>query len=135
VRSAAAIGVAALVAAALAGCGGGELSGAQREHLEGRIAAAKRAAAARDGDGVRAALVRFRSDVRELRDAGALSDEDADRLLTGALAASRRARAELAPPAPTATATPAPTATAAPPKARPPGKAKGKKHGKGHKKP
>ena len=123
--------MAALVAVAIAGCGDEGLSSAQRDHLAGRIAAAKRAAGAGDADGVRAALVRFRSDVRELRDAGALSDDDAARLLAGALAASRRARSELAPaPAPTATVTPPPTATAAPAK---PGKGKGKgheKHGK-----
>jgi hypothetical protein len=131
-RSAAAIGLATLVVAA--GCGGGSLSSAQRERLEGRIADARKAAGARDADGVRRALASFRASVRSARDDGAVSKPEADRLIVQALTASRRVRAEITP-APTAvpTATPVPTLAPAP---GPPGKAKkdkpGKHHGHGH---
>ena len=130
-RSAAAIGVAALVMAA--GCGGGGLSSAQRDRLEARIADARKAADARDGDGARRALASFRASVRSARDAGAISNDDAQRLLTGALQAQSRVSAEITPepnPAPTPVATA--TATPAPPTPKPGKKPKGKPHGKGH---
>jgi hypothetical protein len=127
-RSAAAIGLAALVVAA--GCGDGSLSSAQRARLEGGIADARKAAAAHDADGVRQALASFRASVRSARDAGAVSQDDADRLIAQALTASRRVRAEITPvPTPAPTATPAPTLA---PAKKPPGKAKKDKPGKGH---
>jgi hypothetical protein len=131
-RSAAAIGLAALVVAA--GCGGGSLSSAQRARLEGGIADAHKAAAAHDAGGVRQALASFRASVRSARDAGAVSQGDADRLIAQALTASRRVGAEITP-VPTAAPTAAPTATPAPtlaPAKKPPGKAKKDKPGKGH---
>jgi hypothetical protein len=131
-RSAAAIGLAVLAVAA--GCGGGSLSSAQRARLEGGIADARRAAAAHDADGVRQALASFRASVRSARDAGAVSQDDADQLIARALAASRRVRAEITP-VPTPAQTAAPTVTPAPtlaPAKKPPGKAKKDKPGKGH---
>ena len=139
-RSAAAIGVAALVL--VAGCGGDDgLSGAGREGLTERINQARKAAAAHDADEARGALVSFRANVRAARDRGEISSDDAERLLTGALQASRRVTAEITPePTPAATATPTPAATVAPtpaPVAPAPGKPKKEKKGKakGHGKP
>jgi hypothetical protein len=138
-RSVAAIGLAVLLAA---GCGGSGLSTAQRDGLQERLAQARKAAGAHDGAGVRTALARFRARVRAARDDGAVSKDDADRLIAQALAASHRASAEIRPePTPEATPTPTPAATVAPaPKPpEPPGKAKkdkkdkpGKGHGRGH---
>jgi hypothetical protein len=130
-RSAAAIGVAALVLAA--GCGGDGVSGAERERLTARIDQARDAAKARDADGARAALTSFRASVRSARERGEISIDDAERLLTGALQASRRVRAEITPaPTPAPTATPAPAATVAPaPPAPAPGKKPKKHEGKG----
>jgi len=50
-----------------AGCGDEGLSGAQRAGLEARVDQARDAAEARDADGVRRALVAFRSSVRAAR--------------------------------------------------------------------
>jgi hypothetical protein len=125
-RSAAAIAVTALVA--VAGCGGGtKVSSAQRDRLTARVAQARTAAEAHDGEGVRRALGSFRASVRAGRARGEISQDDADRLLTAALQASRRVRAEITPQ-PTPAATPTPTATAAPaaPAPQPVGKQKGK---------
>ena len=128
-----------LIATALpaAGCGGDGLSSAQRDRLEGRIAAAREAAGARDAAAVRGELTRFRADVRRARAAGEVSEQDADRLLALALTAQRRVRAEITPaPTPAPAATAAPTAVPAPatpgpkPGKRPKGKAKGKGGGK-----
>ncbi|MEO8690030.1 MAG: hypothetical protein ABI611_17670 [Solirubrobacteraceae bacterium] len=118
---------------AAAGCGGGGLSGTQRDQLAARVDQAREAAAARDADGVRRALVAFRASVRAARDRDEISSDDAGRLLTGALQASRRVRAEITPaptpatPAPAATVAPAPPAHGKKPK-KDKGKAKG--HGK-----
>ena len=132
-RGAVAIGLAAL--AVTAGCGGDGVSAATRERLGDRLDDARGAARARDGAGVRRALASFRTSVRSARERGEISDEDAGRLLTAALAASRRARAEITP-APTPTPTAAPTAFAPsapePPPAAAKGKGKGKGRGKGH---
>jgi hypothetical protein len=125
------------VAVAVAGCGGGtKVSSAQRDRLTARVDQARAAAEAHDGDGVRRALASFRASVRAGRARGEISQDDADRLLAGALQASRRVRAEITPqPAPAAT--PSPTATVAPaaPAPQPPGKqpkGKGKGHDKKH---
>ena len=131
-RSAAAIGLATLAVAT--GCGGGEgLSGAQREGLKARLEQARTAAEGGQADGVRRALTSFRAGVRAARDGGAISKDDADRLLSGALQAQRRVSAEITP-APTVAPTPLATATAtpAPPAPKPGKKPKGKPHGKGH---
>ena len=133
-RSAAAIVLAALVVAA--GCGGdGGVSSAQRERLSARLDDARQAAERRDADGARRALISFRTSVRAARGRGEISGADADRLLDGALQASRRVRAEITP-APTPAPTPVPTATAtvapAAPPAPAPGKKKPKGKGKGH---
>jgi hypothetical protein len=123
-----------------AGCGANDgLSGAGRERLTARIDQARDAAKAHDAGAARAALVSFRASVRAARERGEISTDDAERLLTGALQASRRVTAEITPaptPAPTPSATPA--ATVAPAPAAPaPGKKpkkdkpdKGKGHGK-----
>ena len=116
-----------------AGCGGDNgLSGAQREQLAARINQARKAAEARDADGARGALVVFRTSVRAARDRGEISSDDADRLLTGALQASRRVSAEITPePTPAPTPTPTPAATVAPAPAAPaPGKKPKKDKGK-----
>jgi hypothetical protein len=136
-RAAAAIGVAALVLAA--GCGGDDgLSAAQRERLLARIDQVRDAAKARDAGAARAALVSFRASVRAARERGEISSADAERLLTGALQASRRVRAEITPeptPVPTPAATPAPAPAPAVPVTPKPGK-KPKDQGKakGHEK-
>ena len=139
-RSAAAIALAALVVAA--GCGGdGGVSSAQRERLSARVDDARKAAKGRDADGVRRVLISFRTSVRAARERGEISEADADRLLDGALQASRRVRAEITP-APTPAPTPVPTATATVAPAAPPAPAPGKKpkdkqpkgQGKGHEK-
>jgi hypothetical protein len=121
-----------------AGCGGEDgLSGAQREQLAARIGQARKAAEARDAGGARGALASFRAGVRTARDRGEISSDDAERLLTGALQASRRVSAEITPeptPAPTPTPTPAGTvapAPAAPAPGKKPKKNKGKAKGHG----
>jgi len=128
VRAVAATGLALLVLAA--GCGDEELSGARRDRLSERIADAREAAGSQDAAGARRALAAFRRDVRAARDQGEISREDADRLLRGALRASRRVRAEITPEP-----TPAPTAFApsaqAPPERKDEEKEKGKGKGKG----
>jgi hypothetical protein len=132
-----AIGLAALMLAT--GCGGDDgLSGAQRQRLAAGIDQARKAADARDADGARRALVSFRASVRAARKRGEISLDDAERLLTGALQASRRVSAELTPeptPLPTATATavPAPAAPAPKPAKKPKEKGKAKGHEKGGK--
>jgi hypothetical protein len=129
-----ALGLAAL--ALVAGCGGGSLSSAQRSRLEGELANARKAAAAHNPAGVAHALAVFRASVRSARADGAISREDAGRLIAQALTASRRAGAEITPtptPAATPVATPAATiapAAPAPQPAQPPGKAKKDKPGK-----
>src|SRR4051812_15375329 len=94
-------GVAALALAALlgavAGCGDDGLSAARRERLGDRIADAREAAGSQDAAGARRALAAFRRDVRAGRQRGEITPEDADRLLRGALQASRRVRAEITP--------------------------------------
>ena len=130
-RSATAIGIVVLVLAA--GCGGDDgLSGAQREQLAARIDQARKAAEARDAGGARGALASFRADVRAARDRGEISSDDAERLLTAALRASRRVSAEITPrPTPAPTSTPTPAATVAPAPAAPePGKKPKKDKGK-----
>jgi hypothetical protein len=104
------------------------VTSAQREQLAARLADARDAAAARDGAGVRRALAALRVEVRAARDRGEISADDADRLLTTALQASRRARIEITPQ-PLPTATPEPPAPAPKPEGK--GKAKGKKGKKG----
>ena len=129
-----------LVLAALllgVGCGDDGLSASRRSQLAARVDQARAAAGKRDADGVRRALAAFRATVRVARDRGDISAEDADRLLAGALQASRRARQEITPqpaPTPAATATvapaPAPAAPAKPEKPKGHGNSKGGK-GKG----
>ena len=117
----------------VAGCGGDDgLSGAHREQLAARLGQARKAAEARDADGARGALVAFRTSVRAARERGEISNDDADRLLTGALQASRRVSAEITPePTPAPTSTPTPAATVAPAPAAPaPGKKPKKDKGK-----
>ena len=137
-RSATAIGLAVLVLTA--GCGGDDgLSGAHREQLSARLAEVRKAAGARDAGGARGALASFRADVRAARDRGEISSADAERLLTGALQASRRVSAEITlEPTPAPTPTPTPAATVAPTPAAPApgkkpkqdkGKAKGREKG------
>jgi len=126
-------GLTLVVVLLVAGCGdSGRVSAADRERLAAHVADARKAAKARNGDGVRHALASFRASVRAARDRGEISPDNADRLLTAALQASRRVRAEMTP-APTPAATPAPTtaATPAPAAPAPPGKAKKKANGKG----
>ena len=120
---------AGVVALFVAGCGGASVTSAQREQLAARLAGARDAAAARDGAGVRRALAALRVEVRAARDRGEISADDADRLLTTALQASRRARIEITPQ-PLPTATPEPPAPAPKPEGK--AKAKGKKGKKGH---
>ena len=130
---------AVLVLLALAGgCGGGSaISGDERRALAEQIADAREAAGARDPDGVARAMSLLRRDLRELREDGKLTEDDAARLRATSIQASRRARVELTPE-PEPTATPAPAETVAPEAvapeavapaapAAPPGKAKGKK--------
>lgn len=126
-------GLVVVVVLVVAGCGDrGGVTAAHRERLASLVTDARKAAQARDGDGVRRALASLRASVRAARDRGEISPDDADRVLTAALQASRRARAEFSP-APTPAATPAPTAAATPAPAAPapPGKAKGKDNGEG----
>jgi hypothetical protein len=132
VRSAAAIGLTALVV--VAGCGGGaNVSTAQRARLEARVGQARTAAEAHDADGVRDALASLRASVRAGRDRGEISKDDADRLLTAALQASRRVRAEITPqPTPVATPVPTTPATPAPLTGKKPGRGKDEHKGKGH---
>ena len=128
-------GLALLVVLLVAGCGdSARVTAADRERLAAHVADARTAAEARDGDGVRRSLASFRAGVRAARDRGEISPDNANRLLTAALQAGRRVRAEITP-APTPAATPAPTTTATPAPAAPapPGKAKGKGKGKGKK--
>jgi hypothetical protein len=136
-RVAAAAGLAILVLAT--GCGDDGLSAARRDRLHERIADAREAAGSDDAAGARRALIAFRRDVRAGRSRGEITRADADRLLRGALQASRRVTAEITPePTPSPSATAAPTATPAPTAFAPsaptppvaPGEAKGK--GKGH---
>jgi hypothetical protein len=120
-----------------AGCGGGaNVSSAQRARLEARIGQARTAAEAHDADGARRALTSLRASVRAARDRGEISKDDADRLLTAALQASRRVRAEITPQ-PTPVATPVPTvpatpATPAPLPGKKPGRSRDEHKGKGH---
>lgn len=126
--------LAVVVVLFVAGCGDdGGVTAAHRERLAARVADARKAAEARDGDGVHRALASLRASVRAARERGEISSDDADRLLTTALQARRRARAEITPE-PTPAATPAPTAAATPAPAAPapPGKAKGKDKAKGN---
>ena len=124
-------GLAGVALLLVAGCGeDAGVTTAQRERLAARVADARKAADARDGDGVRRALASLRASVRAARDRGEISSDNADRLLITALQASRRARAEITPE-PTPAATPAPTATPAPAPPAPRAKAKGKGEGKG----
>lgn len=125
-------GLALVVVLFVAGCGdSGRVTATGRERLAAHVADARKAAEARDGDGVRRALASFRARVRAARDRGEISPDNASRLLTAALQASRRVRAEMTP-VPTPAATPAPTAAATPAPAAPapPGKANGKGKGK-----
>jgi hypothetical protein len=94
-----------------AGCGDDGLKPASRDRLGERIADAREALGSDDAAGVRRALIAFRRDVRAARERGEITAERADRLLRGALQASRRVRAEITPE-PTATVAPAPTAVA-----------------------
>jgi hypothetical protein len=94
-----------------AGCGDDGLKPASRDRLGERVADAREALGSDDAAGVRRALIAFRRDVRAARERGEITAEDADRLLRGALQASRRVRVEITPE-PTATVAPAPTAVA-----------------------
>ena len=126
-------GLALVVVLFVAGCGdSGRVTATDRERLAAHVADARKAAEARDGDGVRRALASFRASVRAARDRGEISPENANRLLTAALQASRGVRAEMTPaPAPAATPAPTTAATPAPAAPAPPGKAKRKANGKG----
>jgi hypothetical protein len=108
-RGVTAFGLALLLAAS--GCGDDGLRPASRDRLGERIADAREALGSDDAAGVRRALIAFRRDVRAARERGEITAEDADRLLRGALQASRRVRVEITPD-PTPTVAPAPTAVA-----------------------
>ena len=119
-------GIVLLLAAAVAGCGGGDdkpgLTNGQAQALVAQLEAARANAATRDAEGTRAALARFRRSVARLQRDGHLSAETARALRIGAQRVLARVVSDSAPPAqPTTQTTPAP----APP---PPGPAKRKKH-------
>jgi hypothetical protein len=109
-RGVTALGLTLVIAAP--GCGDEGLDPERRERMGDRIADAREAAGSEDAAGARRALVAFRREVREALAKGEISREDADRLLDGALQASRRVRAEITPePTSTPSAVVAPSAT------------------------
>jgi len=148
-RGVTALGLTLVIAAP--GCGDEGLDPERRERMGDRIADAREAAGSDDAAGARRALVAFRREVREALAKGEISQEHADRLLDGAVQATRRVRAEITPePTATPAAVVAPTATptaVAPSAPEPPpepndaekgkgnGKAKGKAKGKEKGKP
>lgn len=89
------------VCTVLAACGADadepSLTAAQVAELRRSISAARGGAEQGDRGAVRAALERFRSDVRRLAANGALSQDRAEALLSGAEQAQRRVEVEIAP--------------------------------------
>ena len=136
-------GIVLLLAAALAGCGSGDdktpgLTNGQAAALVAQLEAARANAAARDAEGTRDVLARFRRSVARLQREGALSAETARALRIGAQRVAARVASDSAPPP----AQPAPTVseTTPAPAPAPPGQKKkqhdkkgkpGKGHGKG----
>ena len=120
--------VVVLVAAALAGCGGGErgLTNGERQALLAQIRAARASAAAGDVGGTETAIRKFRVSVARLQRSGALTDAQARTLRLGAVRVLARVKTDAAPPPQPTQTTPAPAPTQTTP-AEPPGKAK-KKH-------
>jgi len=133
-RGVAALSLALLIAAS--GCGDDGLSPERRERMNDRIADAREAAGSDDAAGARRALVAFRREVRAALAKGEIGREDADRLLDGAVQATRRVRAEVTPePTATPAAVVAPTATptaVAPSAPEPPPEPKDAEKGKGN---
>lgn len=121
--------MALLVVATFAGCGSKQagLTNGQAQALVAQLEAARATAAARDANGIQAALVRFRRSVARLERDGALSPETARALRIGAQRVARRVVSDSAPPA-----RPAPAVTRTTPAAAPPGEKRKDKHGRGH---
>jgi hypothetical protein len=130
-------GIALLLVAGLAGCGSSGndeqpgLTSGEAQGLVAQLEAARVSAAARDVAGTKAAIVKFRRSVAQLRRDGALSNATARALRIGAARLVERVTSDNAPPA---QSSPTPATETAP---QPPGQKKKhdekKKHGKGHK--
>jgi hypothetical protein len=134
-------GIVLLLAAALAGCGSSDdetgLTNGEAQALVAQLEAARANAAARDAEGTKVALVRFRRSVARLQREGALSADTARALRIGAQRVVKRVVSDNAPPAQPVPAGPPATSTSTIP--APPGKqekhkkkhdkGKGKKHG------
>jgi outer membrane biosynthesis protein TonB len=131
-------GIALLLSAALAGCGGAgkpspRLTSGQVAGLVAQLEAVRGAAAAHDVAGAQAALTRFTGSVARLRRSGALSDSAARLLRIGA--ARVLARVETDNPAPPTQTQTQPTPAPQPkhqPKPKNPKPPKAPHHGKDH---
>jgi hypothetical protein len=105
--------IALLVTALVAGCGSSGdrrepgLTSGQVQGLVAQLHGARATAAARDVEGTKAAIARFRRSVARLRRDGALSDATARSLRIGAARVLARVESDNAAPAPVATPTPA----------------------------
>lgn len=132
-------GIASLLAvAALAGCGSGDeqpgLTARQSRALVAQLEAARTKASARDVEGTRAVLARFRGSVARLRRSGALSEQTARLLRIGAARVLERVESD-GPAPPAQPAAPVTETTPVPPAKEEHGKGKkdhGKEKGKKH---
>ena len=119
-----------LTAALVGGCGSSDkrpepgLTNGQVQGLVAQLEAARATAAARNVEGTKATIGKFRRSVARLRRAGAISDATARSLRVGAARVLARVESDNAAPV-----APAPTPTTTTP--APPGKAK--KHERKHK--